>query len=940
MTVAKLCNQLSQGINCRRAIVASAIVLPGLVLVFYWKMAFTDLILPRGDMYLYFYPYWHYRDMMLSSGHIPLWNPYLFMGAPFLANSQAGVLYPLNWPLVFFDTPIAVKISIILHVSLIAIGTYLLLQKASALHPVSASLGAAVFALGGYYTAQVEHINQIQGLCWLPWLLWLWSEFRTGKRKAVIWLGIVFALQLLAGHTQTSFISGVVLGLWAVWHSMPDWWNHYKRKQPGIHPFKGTLPAFGVVISAMAIAIFLAAAQLLPTLELTGLSNRGGGLSLLEAVSFSFDPRLIGPALLPDYNRPHLYSEYIMTMGTSGLVIGLWSMWRCRRSWHHLSYTILAGFGLFLGLGAYNPAYWLLVRYIPGFDLFRTPARWLILFSLGMAALVAVGVNLLFGKENTDKPPRLRDQIIGIALPVAFMGLLIPAHAYAQRLANRYPGISSATVTEILLWIGPALLTALLLILSQIRQPRRFSTAALIVLVLVELFAATRVLPQNNLSASTAWSSQRPAISWLLYMTEGETPPPRFLALSDIFYDPGDLREMQAIFGEYLDEDAVYDYIVSAKYREILAPNLPLAWGIPAIDGFDGGILPTRDYILFTSLFLPENATATDGRLRENLDNIPGLEWLRLANVGYIITDKLGDRWIDGVYYDTQFPAESYLVEAYPVRAFEADSLGIIVDVDSLDAIEAAQVLAEIRVEGTTSSASVSIPLVLDDDLADGHVVLELGERITPQRIVIEPDQSTSPYMIIEGLSLIDSVAGTFIPTSISQGNERKLAYSADVKAYSYTGTLPRAYIVCNATIADTDEEALAALADDPNTAVIVAPGQSHTEGCSIEQAGSAVITSYEAERVVISTDVVNDEVWLILSDAYYPGWEASVDGVHAPIYKANGMFRALQLLEGQHEIVFEYQCRPFQTGAIISCISLFLVIAALIVRWPGQVKD
>src|SRR5689334_2294483 len=85
------------------------------IFLFFWKLAFTHLILARGDTFLYFYPYWDYRAHALLSGHLPLWNPYLFMGAPFLANSQAGVLYPLNWPLIFFSAPAAVKISILIH---------------------------------------------------------------------------------------------------------------------------------------------------------------------------------------------------------------------------------------------------------------------------------------------------------------------------------------------------------------------------------------------------------------------------------------------------------------------------------------------------------------------------------------------------------------------------------------------------------------------------------------------------------------------------------------------------------------------------------------------------------------------------------------------------------------------------------------------------------
>src|SRR6185436_8509885 len=142
-----------------------------LILLFFWKMAFTNLILARGDTFLYFYPYWQYRAQTLLGGHLPLWNPYLFMGAPFLANSQAGVLYPLNWLLVFFSALVAVKISILLHLLIAAVGTNFFARRALGQSMLGALLSALLFSLGGYLTSQVEHLNQLQALAWFPWLL-------------------------------------------------------------------------------------------------------------------------------------------------------------------------------------------------------------------------------------------------------------------------------------------------------------------------------------------------------------------------------------------------------------------------------------------------------------------------------------------------------------------------------------------------------------------------------------------------------------------------------------------------------------------------------------------------------------------------------------------------------------------------------------------------
>ncbi len=149
------------------------LLLLGLILLFFNKMAFSNLILARGDTFLYFYPYWHAAAEALKAWRIPLWNDSLFMGAPLLANSQVGFFYPLNW-LVWWllPTPYAVSASILMHVVIAGTGAYVLAKRALALEWQSALLTAVLFALGGYFTAQVEHINQVQGLAWLPWLLW------------------------------------------------------------------------------------------------------------------------------------------------------------------------------------------------------------------------------------------------------------------------------------------------------------------------------------------------------------------------------------------------------------------------------------------------------------------------------------------------------------------------------------------------------------------------------------------------------------------------------------------------------------------------------------------------------------------------------------------------------------------------------------------------
>ena len=92
--------------------------------------------------------------------------------------------------------------------------------------------------------------------------------------------------------------------------------------------------------------------------------------------------------------------------------------------------------------------------------------------------------------------------------------------------------------------------------------------------------------------------------------------------MSDIRYDPGDLAELRASQAGRLSPDAVERLVRAAKQVEVIAPNLPLLYNLPAVDGYDGGLLPLNRYVQFQSLFLPPELLLPDGRLREQLRGV------------------------------------------------------------------------------------------------------------------------------------------------------------------------------------------------------------------------------------------------------------------------------------------------------------------------------
>jgi len=97
---------------------------------------------------------------------------------------------------------------------------------------------------------------------------------------------------------------------------------------------------------------------------------------------------------------------------------------------------------------------------------------------------------------------------------------------------------------------------------------------------------------------------------------------------------------------------------------------------------------------------------------------------------------------------------------------------------------------------------------------------------------------------------------------------------------------------------------------------------------------GSARITRYEPELVEIQADAERPG-WLVLTDTFYPGWRARVDGAEVEIIPANFLFRAVAIQPGRHRVVFEYRPDSFRYGAVVSLSSLAaLATICLVAAW------
>jgi hypothetical protein len=155
------------------------------------------------------------------------------------------------------------------------------------------------------------------------------------------------------------------------------------------------------------------------------------------------------------------------------------------------------------------------------------------------------------------------------------------------------------------------------------------------------------------------------------------------------------------------------------------------------------------------------------------------------------------------------------------------------------------------------------------------------------------------------------------------------------VSLYEYDGRMPRAFLVPRVEVVPDAAEVLARLrAIDLRTVAVVeqavaisAPG----DDAPAVSRGEVRIVEYQPERVVLEATTA-DDAFLVLTDQFYPGWVARVDGVETPIHRTNFLFRGVALGAGRHRVEFVYRPRSFTLGLAGTAAGLLLLAAAVVV--------
>ncbi len=384
-----------------RAVDALALLgLALLALIFFWPVSLNLGWIPRGggDLVSFLWPTYSYAAEAMRAGRIPLWTHTLYAGAPFAADNQSGVFYPLNllafglWPGVPYQ---ALEWLVVAHVWLAGAGMYalvrVLLKRPNTPAPATAYAGALVAAVAymfsDVFVTHIGNLNIVAVSAWLP--VCFLALHLALTRCSAGWAaaaGVGLGVAALAGHAQMMLMVVIALGLYGA-----AWVLGTRREGGRVMALRAAL-----VVLTFGVAFGVAALSLIPAAEMTRYTGRAR-LDYAGAAEFS----------LPWAGLAGLFSPLIFGRGAAHF----WAPWDRVEAGYAGALTLLlaglaplrgrrlplflwglAAFGVLVALGAHTPFHRLLYTVAPGFAQLRVPARFILLTDFALAALAGLGV--------------------------------------------------------------------------------------------------------------------------------------------------------------------------------------------------------------------------------------------------------------------------------------------------------------------------------------------------------------------------------------------------------------------------------------------------------------------------------------------------------------------------------------------------------------------
>ena len=260
-----------------------------------------------SDLILENYPW---KRMILDAIHdreLPLWDPYIFAGHPFLANGQHSALYPLS--IIFYLLPLwrAYGVFAWLQLGLAGVFAYLF-ARVLGVRRLGGLIAGITFQFSGFMlVSSVPHPMIIAGASWLPFILAMVELIvqqrpALGHRPATLPWALLGALglgcQMLAGHAENTYFVLLVTGAYALWRVGGE-----AAKRPAGERVTGARRAAAWLVLMVVLGLALGAVQFVPLYEVVNGSFRSGAAaaSLREVLGWAYPVRRLITFAIPNF---------------------------------------------------------------------------------------------------------------------------------------------------------------------------------------------------------------------------------------------------------------------------------------------------------------------------------------------------------------------------------------------------------------------------------------------------------------------------------------------------------------------------------------------------------------------------------------------------------------------------------------------------------------
>ncbi len=614
-----------------------------------------------------------YAADTLRNDAVPLWNPYLAGGMPFLAAGQHSLLYPFSLLHLLLGAERAFGWLAFLHLSVAGLAMYVL-GRVLGWRRAVATITGLTWSLSSLMVANGV-FPMIQGaMAWTPLLLAAIERLaqRAGQAAPRTWLpggrtavvvvllGVVWAMVCLAGHAEAlahAAMLALAYGLFRVIGLI-----RADGRQAGLR-LGGWL-----IVGALA-GTLVAGAQLVPFLELAGTSWRRGAASYDEVVSYAFGWRQLITFIIPDaYGNPAHHAIWDVVGGRlrqlerdvmwgvdwgaknyveAACYLGIMTWWLALVGLLAERRRAIVRFAAIFGLWCLSlvfglPTYRLLFVLLPGADQLHTPFRWI--FPLALCALLLAGTGLDAALRG-GRPARVAATLGWLA--TALGAGLLTTLSFAFGRPHTW-----VSWTEAVLGRLPGSLEAALAHFPDIESFASYQFWNLLHLAVFVSLAGLALLIISR--AALHPNARRWAPALVAFVTAAD------LFLVSYRFQPAVSQELGRIKPaavSWLQEATSLKWgrVVGYGSARVLWPNTAMRFGVPDLRAYDS-IIPkwTVDSLETVIPLRPPAGLLTYNRIG-NLPSVENLAHPLIAALGvrYVVTtEALGESWLKLVYQD------------------------------------------------------------------------------------------------------------------------------------------------------------------------------------------------------------------------------------------------------------------------------------------------